>query len=312
MTDQLVADRLVTERAERLRSVMRSQGVAAVFTADPINISYATGVRNMTIFSSMGAARFLLFAADGPSTIWEFAGAEHLAAGLVDDVRTAPGVTAVSGPGYVRTVAAFAAEIGELCDGTSELAVERCDHPITDALRNEGLHVTSATEVFVEARRLKTPAEINTMCEAMQRVEDGVVSMQQQLQPGATEIEIWSELHRHLIASDGEYISTRLVQSGPRTFPYFQEASQRVVEDGDLFCIDTDAIGFRGYGVDFSRTLRCGDRIPGTSGVAGGVPDRRLLAPVKRRSSPARQPTSPAGPCPVYTRRSNPLCAFYR
>ena len=256
----------VTERSTRLRSVMRHLDVPAVLTADPINIAYATGVRNMTIFSQMGASRFLLFAAEGPSVLWEFAGAEHLAAqaltdGLVHDIRSAPGVTPLSGPRYVDDVSAFASEI---CSSlaSDRLGVERCDHPITDALRGEGLTLSSATEVFIASRLVKTPAEIAVMNEAMQRVETGVESLRTQLEPGATENEVWSALHQHLIATDGEYISTRLAQSGPRTFPYFQEASDRVIQDGDLFCLDTDALGFGGYGVDFSRTFRCGDGGP--------------------------------------------------
>lgn len=261
---------IVSERSQRLRSVMRELGVPALLTADPINIAYATGVRNMTIFSQMGASRFLLFSADGPCVLWEFAGAEHLGVdartnGFVDDVRPAPGVTALSGNGYTDAVELFAAEIRSVVgDDGDQLGVERCDHPVTDALRLEGFALSSATEVFVASRLIKTTAEIAVMREAMNRVQDGVEGLRSQLVPGATENEVWSELHRHLIATNGEYISTRLAQSGPRTFPYFQEASDRVIEAGDLFCLDTDALGVGGYGVDFSRTLLCGDGSPST------------------------------------------------
>ena len=250
------------QRAARLRQLMRDQGVPFILTADPINIVYASGVRNMTIFSMMGAHRFLLFSAEGPTVMWEFAGAEHLAEPWVDEVRTAPGVTAQSGPGYLEAIRSFAAEIVECCDGEIELAVERCDHPITDSLRSHGMTLVSATELFVEARLIKTLPEINIMSEAMRLVETGVRSMQTKLEPGKTEIEIWSEFHRHLIATNGEYVSTRLAQSGPKTFPYFQEAGERTVEAGDLFCLDTDAIGLGGYGVDFSRTFLVGDGPP--------------------------------------------------
>lgn len=247
---------------------MRQMDVGLLFTADPISIAYATGVRNMTVFSQMGASRFLLFAADGPSVLWEFAGAEHLAGAalaeaLVDEVRAAPGVTALAGPTYLDACTSFATEIRAAGGhGNDRIAVERCDHPITDALRAEGLTLSSATEIFVAARSIKTPAEVAVMTDAMARVDTGVELLRARLEPGVTEIEIWSELHRHLIATDGEYISTRLAQSGPRTFPYFQEASDRRVEAGDLFCLDTDAIGFGGYAVDFSRTFLCGGDEP--------------------------------------------------
>jgi Xaa-Pro aminopeptidase len=64
------------------------------------------------------------------------------------------------------------------------------------------------------------------------------------------------------VAHEGEYVSTRLAQAGTRTFPYFQEAGSHLLADGDLFCIDTDAIGVGGYGVDLSRAYLCGERPP--------------------------------------------------
>ena len=76
--------------------------------------------------------------------------------------------------------------------------------------------------------------------------------------------EVWSKFHEGLIARDGEFVSTRLFQSGVRTFPYFQESSNAVMHEGDLVCFDTDALGVMNYAVDFSRTFLCGD-VPATS-----------------------------------------------
>jgi Xaa-Pro aminopeptidase len=254
------------ERLQRLRETMASADVPAVLTADPINLFYATGARNMTVFSMMGAARFAFIPLEGPVVVWEFAGAEHLTASspIISETRTAPGITAVSGPSHLVEIATFAAEVHDLMAGTGEtrLAVERFDHPATDALRSTGLTLLSATETFCAARAVKTPAEIDAMTDAMASMIGAVESMRSTLAPGRTEVEVWAELHRSLIADNGEYISTRLAQAGHRTFPYFNEAGTTVVGNGDLFCIDTDAIGRHGYGVDFSRTFVCGDRPP--------------------------------------------------
>lgn len=265
-------DDLLSSRQRRLREVMRSRGVAAVLTADPINIIYGCGVRNMTIFGMMGPSRFLLLFAQGPSVLFEFAGSEHLASehATVDEVRPAPGITANSGPLYRSAVRAFAAEIAADCkrylgnqlDPGAPLAVERVDFLLTDHLRLEGLSLQDATEVFLEARRIKQAEEIAVLRQAVVRVEHAVGCVEQALVAGATEVEVWAAFHHDLIASGGEYVSTRLLQSGPNTFPYFQEAGERVICDGDLLCIDTDAIGFCGYAVDLSRTFLCGDLEP--------------------------------------------------
>lgn len=247
---------------------MERLGVEWVLTADPIKITYATGVRNMNVFSMMGPSRLVLVGVDHTVVVWEFAGSEHLSqsVSLIDEVRTAPGITALSGSRHTVAIASFAAEIASLIGARrgapSPLAVERVDHDVTDALRSAGCVLSSATEVFVESRRIKLPSELEVMNGATTLVEAEVTTMLDSLHAGATEIEVWSHFQQHLIANDGEYVSTRLVQSGKRTFPYFQEAGPNVIVDGDLFCIDTDTIGLGGYAVDFSRTYHVGPSEP--------------------------------------------------
>src|SRR5690606_23347872 len=65
------------------------------------------------------------------------------------------------------------------------------------------------------------------------------------------------ELHRGNIARGGEWIETRLLSSGPRTNPWFQECSARIIEAGDLVAFDTDLIGPYGYCADISRSWVC-------------------------------------------------------
>ncbi|MEY3124779.1 MAG: hypothetical protein RLZZ573_1299 [Pseudomonadota bacterium] len=270
---------LLSSRQKRLREVMRRRGIPAVLTADPINIIYGCGARNMTIFGMMGPSRFLLLFADGPSILFEFAGSEHLANALatVDEVRPAPGITANSGPDFRVAVHAFAADIAAECrrqwghrlGNDAALAVERVDFLLTDALRSEGITILDATEVFLDARRIKQPQEIEVMRQAVRRVEHAVECVEQALKAGTTEVEVWATFHQDLIARGGEYVSTRLLQSGQNTFPYFKEAGERIIYDGDLLCIDTDAIGYGGYAVDLSRTFLCGSQAP--------TPPQRLL-----------------------------------
>ena len=250
------------ERHARLCSIMQARGVAAVLTANPINILYATGVRNMTVFSLMGPFRFALVRADGHTVLWEFAGCEHLVQGnpVVTDVRPTPSVSSIYGPAYHRDITALAADLCVLVGGQGPLAIEGFDFEVTDALRTAGLDLSDGVDIFTAARLIKQPTEIATMREAVRRVEAAAAAMEAAIAPDVSEVEVWAEFHRHLIATDGEYISTRLFQSGPRTFPYFQEAGPRKMQSGDLVCFDTDALGYLHYGVDFSRTFLCDNR----------------------------------------------------
>jgi Xaa-Pro aminopeptidase len=60
----------------------------------------------------------------------------------------------------------------------------------------------------------------------------------------------------------GEWLETRLLASGGRTNPWFQESSDRIVRPGDLVAFDTDLIGAFGYCADISRTFHCGPGRP--------------------------------------------------
>ena len=102
--------------------------------------------------------------------------------------------------------------------------------------------------------------------------------MERALEPGMTENDLWAILHAENIRRGGEWIETRLLSSGPRTNPWFQECSARVIEDGDLVAFDTDLIGPYGYCCDISRTWLAGDGGPPTSS-ARSTPWRRSRSP---------------------------------
>lgn len=268
MTDTAPAvdeHRLLAQRRQRLAATMSERGVSALLTADPIDIVYACGARNMTVFGMMGPSRFALVFAEGPTILYEFAGCEHLSAGLstVDEVRQAMAITANAGDRYEQHVADFAAEVADECRrhlGTEPvLAVEHVDFLFTDALRREGIAICDAQPVLLAARRIKQPAELEAIRAAIGLVDQAVWQLAASVRDGVPEVELWAEFHRGLIAREGEYVTTRLFQGGPNTFPYFREAGGRPVRTGELLCLDTDAIATHGYAVDFSRTFRCGD-----------------------------------------------------
>ena len=64
------------------------------------------------------------------------------------------------------------------------------------------------------------------------------------------------------IRRGGEYPETRLLTSGPRTNPWFQETSDRIMAKGELLSFDTDMIGPMGFYTDLSRSFLVGDGRP--------------------------------------------------
>ena len=77
-----------------------------------------------------------------------------------------------------------------------------------------------------------------------------------------TEDDIWAVLHAENIRRGGEWIETRLLASGPRTNPWFQECGPRITQPNEIISFDTDLIGAYGICIDISRSWWVGDRKP--------------------------------------------------
>ena len=77
-----------------------------------------------------------------------------------------------------------------------------------------------------------------------------------------SENELWSVLHQGVIALGGDYVETRLLSSGPRTNPWFQETGDRRLSENEIVALDTDVVGCHGYYCDFSRTFHTGPADP--------------------------------------------------
>ena len=97
---------------------------------------------------------------------------------------------------------------------------------------------------------------------AIHACEASIDEMRVVMRPGLSENELWAALHAGNIKRGGEWIETRILASGPRTNPWFQECGLRLMQAGDLLAFDTDLAGTYGYCCDISRTLIIGDSAP--------------------------------------------------
>ena len=222
---------LYLQRLANTRRFMASLDVPVALLRDPFNVRYITGATNMTVFNLCVPARYLLVLAEGPVMLFDYLGGEHLSAGLptIDEVRTAHGLSHVSSNGFAAAEsAAMAGEIASLvrehCGDIGTLAVDSFPFAAVDALRAEGFVITDADVLMSRTRRVKLPLEIAYMREAMRRTVGAVRQMEAELRPGLTENEVWSRFVGALMAGHGELVSTRLLESGPNTFPTSRSA----------------------------------------------------------------------------------------
>ena len=76
-------DTVLLYRQGRLRKEMAERDIAAVVLTDAVNIRYATGTRNMQVFTSRNpASRYCFLPVEGDVVMFEFTGTEHLSQGL--------------------------------------------------------------------------------------------------------------------------------------------------------------------------------------------------------------------------------------
>src|SRR5262249_19127586 len=131
-----------------------------------------------------------------------------------------------------------------------QIGIDRLDAAGFCALVEAGVRVADGQLPLELARSVKGQDEI-TAIRASARVCDSAIEvLRERIRPGVTENELWAAFNGHAFALGAEYNETRMLVSGPRTNPWFQEASSRAVEAGDLVAFDTDLVGPRGYLID--------------------------------------------------------------
>ncbi|MEM7287640.1 MAG: Xaa-Pro peptidase family protein [Actinomycetota bacterium] len=260
---------LRTSRKDRLRAQMAARDIAAVILFDPVNIRYATGTRNMQVFTSRNPARYVWLPVEGDTILFEFTGAEHLGVGIetVDEVRTATTASFVAaGPAIEaverRWAAEMAALIRERVGGDARVGLERVNAGAAIALAAQGITLVDAQEPVERARAIKGAEELLCIAESLRATEAAMHAMRDAIEPGLTENQLWSIFHQHVIAEGADYIETRLLKSGPAANPGFAETSDKVIEEDELIAFDTDVVGCHGYYSDFSRTFHVGPHQP--------------------------------------------------
>jgi Xaa-Pro aminopeptidase len=256
-------------RLGRVREQLAAHGLDACILVDPVNIRYATGARNMQVFHSRNPARYLFVPRSGPVVLYEFAGCAHLAERLetIDEVR--PAITAsyvAAGAAIGDVEAAWARQVAALvrehCGAGAALGVERVNAGAALALREQGFRLTDAQAPVERARAVKSSEELKCVRASVAATQVAVARLREAVRPGLTENELWSVLHQGVIALGGDYVETRLLSSGERTNPWFQETGDRRLGENELVALDTDVVGCHGYYCDFSRTFHTGPGAP--------------------------------------------------
>ena len=246
-------------RLARLTSEMRAADVALAVLTNPVSLRYAADWREYLPYQSHIPTYTLFVTADGELTMFGAYAAEH---DVIDRFGPTHGLNGFDG-GLDQTsrVARFVDDVGAAAGVGARVALEPLNPSAAIAVRDAGFDVVDAEPLVEAAKYVKSAAELACMRHSIAVAEAGLDVLRAQ-PPGCTENELFALLHQVNIANDGDWIDGRMLCSGPRTNPWYQQASDRVIEPGDLVAVDTDMVGPFGYTADISRTWVSGDVAP--------------------------------------------------
>lgn len=281
----MVADRarMQRERVERLRAILREQGVDALVLLGNTHVVYATGA--VWPLSDGGRANFeqpvaVVLADDEHPHL--FSGVRH-----DDELLAHLPADHLHGPVYLdfdEGVERFAKELGALVPDNAVIALDEW----TNALRRERsvLFRSDAPidggRVVSRAKVSKTPDELAFLREGLRITERAIAEVQARVAPGVRQTDLTATFLRHAFEAgadanvldpiwqvmparkaDGPWTTT-----GDLAVPLL--TTERELAEGDVLWVDT-GISYAGFHSDFGRTW-----------IVGREPDPRQRAQFDR------------------------------
>lgn len=254
-------------RHKRVVDQLNQMGYDGIILFDPMNIRYASDSTNMQIWVMHNNSRYVWVGADGSMILWDYVDCEFLSAHnpLIQETRPATStIFFLAGTRYAEKSRLWAKEmldvIREHAGDSARIAIDQCGYLAYKALEQSGVVIENGQELMEFARTIKSEDEIKAMRCSVHACQASMNEMWEQFRPGMTERELWSILHAGNIKRGGEWIETQILASGPRTNPWMQEASSRMIQEGEVLAYDTDLVGAYGMMTDISRSWIVGEQ----------------------------------------------------
>jgi len=264
--DEIDFNKLRSYRLDRVKKELEKKNLEACILFDPVNVRYALDTVNMSIYNMHNLTRYCFVPVNGPVILYEYFNCEkfskHL--NLIDEIR--PAITwdyFSNGDQANIQLIKWINEVSDLSNSyfkSKKIAIDVLNGPAVLALNKIGIEVIDAKLILEQSRVIKSSEELKCMKAAIEVAEIGVTKMRNELKAGMTEDELWSILHKTNIEHGGEWIECRILSSGPRTNPWMQESSNKIIQNGEIVSFDTDMVGPYGYCADISRAFVEGNK----------------------------------------------------
>jgi Xaa-Pro aminopeptidase len=137
------------------------------------------------------------------------------------------------------------------------IGVDVIEMPVLFAMQALGLKVVDGQQVFLEARRIKTPTEIALLSHAAAMVDAAYENLYEFLRPGVRENECVGLVANTLYSLGSEHVEGVNAISGERCSPHPHVFSDRILRPGDPAFFDI-LHSYNGYRTCYYRTFAVG------------------------------------------------------
>lgn len=287
--DRLDMPRLRRDRLERLNGALAQSELGALLTFDFSNIRYMTGTHIGT-WAIDKLIRFAVLPRGGAPVLWDFGSAakhhqqrttwldddyaaSHTDAGLSGHEphhgASKVGGGARAGISTLRgTIGPNARRADDVAAKIYEVLAERglqnepigvdlIEMPVLFAMQALGLNVVDGQQVFLEARKIKTPEEIGLLTHAASMVDAAYEDLYEFLRPGVRENECVGLVANTLYRLGSEHVEGVNAISGERCSPHPHVFSDRLIRPGDPAFFDI-LHSYNGYRTCYYRTFAVG------------------------------------------------------
>lgn len=284
-------DRLRAERLARLRAQLERSELGAVLAFDFSNIRYMSSTLIGT-WAIDKLIRFALLTRNSDPIVWDFGSAakhhalynpwlgqttveadadphaqHHGAVRPRAEGGSRAGISVLRGAfppaaGIADDVAAkIRRELEKFGLAGEPLGVDVVELPILFALQRAGITVADGQQVFLEARRIKTPDEISLLTHAASMVDAAYEDLYAFLRPGVRENECVGLVAKSLYDLGSEFVEGVNAISGERCAPHPHIFSDRLIRPGDPAFFDI-LHSYNGYRTCYYRTFAVGSASP--------------------------------------------------
>ena len=268
--------RLRTQRLARLKESLDRSELGALLSFDFHNIRYMTSTHIGT-WAMDKLIRFALLPRGGEPVIWDFGSAarHHQLYNPWLDGRPADPEQGRARAGISTLRGAFNPDAG-IADGVAAkikreldrhglagqpVGVDVAELPVLAALEAAGLEVVDGQQVFLDARRIKTPDEITLLTMAATMVDAAYDELYEFLRPGVRENECVGLVAKVLYDLGSEHVEGVNAISGERCSPHPHVYSDRILRPGDPAFFDI-LHSYNGYRTCYYRCFAVGSASP--------------------------------------------------